>query len=151
MPERSSPIPSPCKSTRSPVLKSQRRLRTGTEGRRQLAKPAIQLPAPTHQHNFHSKGLTRSDFVTNAEERKKRRDPFFFFINTIGDTQGLCDSLIVSVCNISSVRRFTSSRCARWIRLGTWRTSGFNPVSIMCMGRSVRPMSSWPSSANMLE
>ena len=74
--ERSSPIPSPSKSTRSPLPKIQRRLRTGTEStcRIQLVKPAIHLPPPTNRHNRRSKHLTLLDFVTNTEETQSQKE-----------------------------------------------------------------------------
>ena len=72
--ERSSPLPSPSKFTRSPLPKIQRRLRTGTEGRQQETKPSIVLPVRANRHTCHHKKLTLSDFVLNTEEAQARHE-----------------------------------------------------------------------------
>jgi hypothetical protein len=72
--ERSSPIPSPLKSTHSPLAKSQRRQRTGTEGGKQLAKPALDPLEPTRLRTFQSKGLTLSDFIASSEETASQHE-----------------------------------------------------------------------------
>ena len=72
--ERSSPFPSPSRLTRSPLLKAQKRLRTGTEGRMLHAKAPIELPVPTYQHRRHATVLNLSDFVPNSDESQSQHD-----------------------------------------------------------------------------
>ena len=70
--ERSSPIPSPMKLTRSPLPKIQRRLRTGTEQQKQQTK----LPIPELAHNptsFNS-SLTLDHFLMSDSETEAMQD-----------------------------------------------------------------------------
>ena len=64
--ERSSPIHSPMKLTRSPLAKVQRRLRTGTERQKQQAKS--QAPELAHGHSSHHSSLSLSDFLMSERE-----------------------------------------------------------------------------------
>ena len=72
--KQSSPFPSPSRLTRSPMLKAQKRLRTGTEGRMLHAKAPIELPVPTYQHRCHATVLNLSDFVPNSDESQSQHD-----------------------------------------------------------------------------
>ena len=72
--KQSSPFPSPSRLTRSPMLKAQKRLRTGTEGRMLHAKAPIELPVPTYQHRCHATVLNLSDFVPNSNESQSQHD-----------------------------------------------------------------------------
>ena len=66
--ERSSPIHSPMKLTRSPLAKVQRRLRTGTERQKQQAKSQAPELHVAHGHSSHHSSLSLSDFLMSERE-----------------------------------------------------------------------------------
>ena len=74
--ERSSPIVSPLKSTRSPLPKVQRRHRTGTEYRQlQACTTTSEIPQPTQNSKAPSfTGITLQDFLMNDDERDALQD-----------------------------------------------------------------------------
>ncbi len=74
--ERSSPMPSPMKQTRSPLPKVQRRLRTGTEQSQQPVIPRRQqMPRCPQQLKPPSiSGITLRDFLSNASELEAMRE-----------------------------------------------------------------------------
>lgn len=69
--ERSSPLPSPMKLTRSPANKIQRRARTGTESKTNSQEHELLPPICQIQHSEHEKSLkgkSLSDFVISSRE-----------------------------------------------------------------------------------
>ena len=73
--ERSSPIHSPMKLTRSPVPKAQRRHRTGTEQSLQPRTIRAETPQLFSRHKAPSpQGITTQDFLMNESERDAQRD-----------------------------------------------------------------------------
>ena len=73
--ERSSPFPSPLKTTKSPLSKKQRRVRTGTEGIQPLVQPQQphtleSLPSKSIQCHFDNAALTLSHFQSSGTEKQ---------------------------------------------------------------------------------
>ena len=75
--DRSSPLPSPQKLTRSPLPKIQKRHRTGTEGQQEMGKlppaPKPHLQA-TQQRTCYSSSLVLSHFRTSGAEKEAQGD-----------------------------------------------------------------------------
>ena len=70
--ERSSPFPSPMKATRSPLAKTLRRERTGTEGKGPQEKTHV--PELSYRPNHHSTQLALSDFLCSVTEKTLEMD-----------------------------------------------------------------------------
>ena len=75
--DRSSPLPSPQKLTRSPLPKIQKRHRTGTEGQQEMGKlppaPKPHLQATQHR-TCYSSSLVLSRFRTSGAEKEAQGD-----------------------------------------------------------------------------
>ncbi len=109
------------KLTRSPHPKAQRRLRTGTERNQQL-NPPVEIPQPARHFKPPSfKGITLTDFVTNATEavalHDLQKELNTYFVHKMSVNNSTAELPFLSIQDFFSVVRVTHTQKSQVVYL----------------------------------